>query len=348
MLPSPANDAADALSVVGRLLGWLDEGRGGAVAVVVETWGSSPRPVGSLLAVNDKSAFAGSVSGGCVEGAVVTESLELIKSGGHKTLEFGVADENAWKVGLACGGEITVFAAAVTRPWREMLDKLLAAHADKHPAALIVDLENNVPAVLVEGEAGAGGGAPAWLAAPVAEALENDKSGVVAGPDGGKRLVAVFNPPLRLLVVGAVHIAQSLARLAAETGFEVVVIDPRGAWATAERFPGVTLDRRWPLDALAALKPDRRTAIVSLSHDPKLDDPALLTAIESEAFYVGALGSRRTHEYRLKRLAEQGARADALKRIRGPVGLAIGALTPAEIALSIMAEVVATRRRAKG
>ncbi len=347
MLPSHANDASDALAVVARLIGWLDQGRGAALAMVVETWGSSPRPVGSLLAVNDRSAFSGSVSGGCVESAVVSESLALMQSGGHKTLDFGIADENAWKVGLACGGQLKVFVAAVTAPWRATLEKLVAAGHKKHPAALIVDLEKSRPAVMVEGEAGVGTGAPAWLTAPVADALQADKSGIVAGPKGAKRLVAVFNPPLRLLIVGAVHIAQSLARLATEAGFEVVVIDPRGAWATAERFPGVTLDRRWPNEALAALKPDRRTAIVSLSHDPKLDDPALLAAIVSDAFYVGALGSRRTQENRLNRLRAEGAAAQALKRIHGPVGLDIGALTPAEIAISIMAQVVATRRGGK-
>jgi len=346
MLPSPAADAADALAVIGRLIGWLDEGRGAAVAMVVETWGSSPRPVGSLLAVNDRSAFAGSVSGGCVEGAVVAESLDLIKAGGHKTLEFGIADEDAWKVGLACGGRLKVFVAGASAPWRATLEQLLAARRDKRPAALIVDLQQNTPALTLEGAAAAG--APAWLAAPVADALRSDASGVIDGPDGARRFVAVFNPPLRLLVVGAVHIAQSLARLAAETGFEVVVIDPRGAWATADRFPGVALDKRWPGEALAALKPDRRTAIVSLSHDPKLDDPALKAAIASDAFYVGALGSRRTQDKRRRRLKAEGASAESLARIHGPVGLDIGARTPAEIALSIMAEVVAARRLAKG
>lgn len=349
MLPSPASDASDALAVIGRLIGWLDGGRGAALAVVVETWGSSPRPAGSLLAVNDKSAFAGSVSGGCVESAVVAESLALIKSGGHKTLEFGIADETAWKVGLACGGRLKVFVAGTTATWRETLEKLVAARRKKRPAALIVDLENGEPALMVEGDHEyKADTAQGWLAAPVAQALRADESRVVEGPKGARRFVGVFNPPFRLLVVGAVHIAQSLARLAAETGFEVVVIDPRGAWATAERFPGVVLDKRWPKEALAALKPDRRTAIVSLSHDPKLDDPALLAAVASDAFYIGALGSRRTQENRMKRLQAEGADAKALKRIHGPVGLDIGALTPAEIALSIMAEVAAARRDESG
>ena len=344
MLPGPTADSKDALGIVGRLFGWLDGGHGAALATVVETWGSSPRPAGSLLAVNDKSAFTGSVSGGCVENAVVTEALDLIEKGGFKSLDFGVADENAWKVGLACGGEIRVFVTAVTPPWRDTLKRLMAAAEKKRPAALVVDLATGAPGLAVAGEPADGAAQPGWLAGPVAEALRDDKGGMVAGPDGERRFVGVFNPPLRLLVIGAVHIAQSLARMAAEAGFEVVVIDPRGAWASAERFPGIAVDRRWPDQAMAALKPDRRTAIVSLSHDPKLDDPALLAAMKSEAFYIGALGSRRTHEYRLKRLTAAGADTQSLARIHGPVGLDIGALTPAEIALSIIGQIVQTHR----
>jgi xanthine dehydrogenase accessory factor len=348
MLPGHDTNKTEATSVIGQLFGWLDAGRKAALAVVVETWGSSPRPAGSLLAVNDKGAFVGSVSGGCVENAVVAEALELMKKDGFKSLHFGVADENAWKVGLACGGEVRVFVVVVTQPWREALRGLLDAGRDKNPAALLVDLETSEPGLMVAGDNGQGAAAQVdWLAAPVKAALEADRGGIVEGPGGKRQFVGVFNPPLRLLVIGAVHIAQSLARIAAEIGFEVVVIDPRGAWATEARFPGVTIDRRWPNEALAELKPDRRTAVVSLSHDPKLDDPALLATLKTEAFYIGALGSRRTHDNRLKRLIEAGADAQALKRIRGPVGLAIGALTPAEIALSIMGEIVATHRPQK-
>ena len=146
------------------------------------------------------------------------------------------------------------------------------------------------------------------------------------------------------MIVGAVHIAQALTAIARHADYEVIVIDPRESWATAERFPNIVFDRRWPSEALQELRPDRRTAVVSLSHDPKLDDPALVEALRSDAFYIGALGSHRTHTKRLKRLTRQGLGSETLERIHGPVGLDIGATTPSEIAVSIMAEVVSARR----
>jgi xanthine dehydrogenase accessory factor len=175
------------------------------------------------------------------------------------------------------------------------------------------------------------------------DAAGNDASGTVEGPDGPVFL-RVYAPPVRLVVVGAVHVAQHLASMARAAGLEVVVVDPRRAFATEERFPDVQLVHAWPGEALEALAPDRRTAVVTLTHDPKLDDPALERALESPAFYVGALGSRRTHARRLERLGAEGVGADALARIHGPVGLPIGARTPGEIAVSILAELVARLR----
>lgn len=335
----------EAEDVIDRLLGWVEDGQGAALATVVETWGSSPAPVGSLLAVNDELAFVGSVSGGCVEGEVVTESQALIRDGGSKILDYGIADEDAWQVGLACGGQVRIFVTGVTDPWRETLAALADARGQKRPAALIVDLGSGEPALHVAGETPSG---PAAADPGLAAAIEANASAVAEGPKGERLFIAVFNPPLRLLVVGAVHIAQALAPMAAAAGFEVVVIDPRGAWATAARFPGVTVDPRWPKEALEALRPDRRTAVVSLSHDPKLDDPALIEALASDAFYIGALGSRRTHAKRRERLADDGVPAAALERIHAPVGLDIGAAGPAEIAVSIIAEVVSELRRGGG
>lgn len=176
----------------------------------------------------------------------------------------------------------------------------------------------------------------------VAEAIRDDRSGLVE--DGGARyFVQVFNPPLRLVIVGAVHIAQALAPMARLAGYAVTVVDPRRAFATEARFPGVTLVDEWPDDALEAIAPDHRTAVVTLTHDPKLDDPALLVAVRSPAFYVGALGSRRTHARRLDRLREEGADERALMRIRGPAGLPLGATTPSEIAVAVLAEMTAAR-----
>lgn len=179
--------------------------------------------------------------------------------------------------------------------------------------------------------------------ASVRQAIADDRSALVESPEG-RFFIEVFNPPLRLVVVGAVHIAQPLARMAAMAGYAVAVIDPRSAFASSERFPGVELSTEWPDEAMARLKPDRRTAIVTLTHDPKVDDPALVAALRSSAFYVGALGSKKTHAARLKRLADAGFKDTDFARIHGPVGLDIGAVSPAEIAVSILAQITATLR----
>jgi len=180
--------------------------------------------------------------------------------------------------------------------------------------------------------------------AAINRAVIDDRSQTIDSPRGAL-FVEVWSPPLRLIVVGAVHIAQTLARMAVETGYDVTIIDPRSAFASEDRFPGVTLATDWPDEVLPALKPDKRTAIVTLTHDPKIDDPALQAALRSDAFYIGALGSRRTHAKRGQRLESAGFSAAAFARIHGPVGLDIGALTPGEIAVSILAEITAILRR---
>ena len=219
---------------------------------------------------------------------------------------------------------------------RDLLDRLLAACAAKRPAALVTDLETGDQALVVDGEAvGTLALDPADLAA-LGQCIRADRSAM----DGaGRRFVQVVNPPLRLIVVGAVHIAQALAPLGSLAGYEVTVIDPRRTWATDERFPGIELITDWPDEALRALQPDHRTAIVVLAHDPKLDDPALAVSLASEAFYIGALGSTRTHAKRLERLRALGLDEAQLARIHGPVGLAIGAKSPAEIAISTLAQI---------
>ena len=218
---------------------------------------------------------------------------------------------------------------------RELLDRLLAARAAKRPAALVTDLASGAQALVVGGEV-QGDLAPGEdeLTA-LRHAIRADRSGLDAATG---RFVQVFNPPLRLIVVGAVHIAQNLAPLATLAGYAVSVVDPRRAWATGDRFPGVALHRDWPDEALRALAPDHRTAVVTLTHDPKLDDPALAAALSCDVFYIGALGSRRTHASRLERLRARGFDEARLARVHGPVGLSIGARSPAEIAISILAQ----------
>lgn len=313
-------------------LDWHRTGRKAALATVVETWGSAPRQPGSQLAISGEGQIMGSVSGGCVEGAVVTEALEAMEDGQPRLLTFGVSDETAFAVGLACGGTIRVLVEPVGKAMPPaMLADLVAARTAKHPVAYAVDLESWSRALLRPGQDGA-----ADLR------LRSDKAGVEE--DG--RFIAPHNPPLRLIVVGAVHIAQPLVAMARACGYAPTLIDPRDTFGAAERFPGETVLDDWPDEALARLAPDARTAIVTLTHDPKLDDPAIRLAIRSPAFYLGCLGSKKTHAKRVERLLAAGFSDAEIARIHAPVGLDIGAKTPAEIAVSVLAQITQTLRQA--
>lgn len=222
-----------------------------------------------------------------------------------------------------------------------ILKKLLDERAENHPVALVTRIEDGAQCVVTPGEKLGELELTAETLAEVRRHLDEDSSGLI---EGGY-FVHVHNPALRLIIVGAVHIAQALAPMAAMAGYQVVIVDPRRAFATDERFPGISLDDRWPDEALEALKPNRRTAIVTLTHDPKLDDPALVVALKSDAFYIGCLGSRKTHAKRLERLTEAGFTEADFARLRGPLGLNIGAVTPAEIAISALAQITETLRQ---
>lgn len=308
-------------------LNWHREGRGAALATVVETWGSAPRQPGSQLAISGAGQIMGSVSGGCVEGAVVTEALEALADGIPRMLTFGVTDESAFAVGLACGGTIKVLVEPVA-PWADVLAELVAARSARQAVAYAVNLSDWSRALL-----------PAGTDLAVDARLRSDKAGV-----DGDRFIAPHNPPLRLIVVGAVHIAQPLLAMARLAGYDPTLIDPRETFGAAERFPGEVILDDWPDDALAALHPDARSAIVTLTHDPKLDDPAIRFALRSPAFYLGCLGSKKTHAKRVERLQEAGFAAAEIARIHAPVGLYIGAKTPAEIAVSILAQITQVLR----
>jgi len=324
---------------------WLDDGRRVALATVVDTWGSSPCPAGSKLVVSGDGQFAGSVSGGCVESAVIETAQKVITSGRSELLEFGVTNERAWEVGLACGGTVRIhvqaLAGAAGMP-RDLLERILAAQTAGKPVALLTNLSGNAQRLLeLDNPA-------AWIiseeeSTAVRAAEQSDRCGVLPAPSGDI-FIQVFSPPPRVIVVGAVHIGQHLAVQAQACGYGVTIVDPRTSFAAAERFPDMTLRTDWPDQAMSALRPDRRTAVVALSHDPKLDDPALAAALRSEAFYIGALGSRKNQAARLARLREQGFTDPDLNRIHGPVGLNINASSPAEIAVSIMAEIIKTLR----
>jgi xanthine dehydrogenase accessory factor len=226
----------------------------------------------------------------------------------------------------------------------DILQQLLEDRAAKTPVALATNLKSGAQTLLyLYGKKGIKDW-PGEVGEAARKALIADKATTVDTAEGPV-FVNIFNPPLRLIAVGAVHITQALGPIAALSGYEVVVIDPRRAFATEDRFPGVTLSGAWPDEAMAALKPDLRTAVVTLTHDPKLDDPALAAALKSDAFYLGSLGSKKTHAARLERLRRMGFGDGELARIHGPVGLAIGAKSPAEIAIAIMAQVTQSLRQ---
>ena len=309
-------------------LAWHQAGRKVALATVVETWGSAPRRVGAQLVIAEDGEMQGSVSGGCVEGAVVYEAQDALAKTDARMLEYGVSDDDAFAVGLACGGTIRVLVEPIGSVMpADLLAALVAARAARKPVAYVAETDGDARRLDFDGHS-------ARFAA--------DRSGFEADET---TFVAIHNPPLRLVVVGAVHIAQALLPMARIAGFDPVVIDPRSAFGSAARFPGETILEDWPDEAVAAHGLDARTALVLLTHDPKLDDPALKLALASEAFYIGALGSTRTHAKRVARLEEAGFDAAAIARIHGPIGLDIGAASPQEIAVSILAEMVQTLRR---
>lgn len=317
-------------SVVDTALSWMREGEDVAVATVVRTWRSSPCPAGSRLVADGRGRFAGSVSGGCVESAVVGAARELLQGARPATLSFGVTQERAWEVGLPCGGTIEVF---VARADRAAFAARSEAAGSRRVLESVTDLDDGrVRSFAPESR-------PADLAPPVAARL-----GASGGDDLAEVVGASFvervGPAPRMVVVGAVRLSQALAEMARLAGFAVTVVDPRGAFATPERFPGVHLVSEWPDRALEDLALDARTSVVVVSHDAKLDVPALSAALRSDAFYVGALGSRRTQAARRARLSEDGHDDASLDRIAGPVGLAIGAVTPEEIAVAILAQAI--------
>ncbi|MEM9475280.1 MAG: XdhC/CoxI family protein [Pseudomonadota bacterium] len=314
-------------------LAWHRAGRQVALATVIKTWGSAPRPVGSQLVIDQTQAFEGSVSGGCVEGAVIFEAGDAISDGTNRVLSFGVSDDTAFEVGLACGGEIEVLVEPLgigAGIATDHLEALVAAKSARQPVVSEVNLSDWQRRLLPRNASDA----------ELEERFRTDKSSL-----DGDVFRAVHNPPLRLVIVGAVHIAQPLVQMARMAGYDVVMCDPRDSFASAARFPGETFLEGWPDEALDAFGLDARTAVVTLSHDPKIDTPALETALAGEAFYVGALGSKRTHAKRVSALEQAGVSANRIARIDGPVGADIGAVSPAEIAISIMAEMTERLRR---
>ena len=335
--------------ILSDLDNWRAENKSIALATVIQTWGSSPRGVGAKMALTPDGGITGSVSGGCVEGAVFEEGVGVLKSNRPKLLHFGVADETAWEVGLACGGSIDIFVEPLDT---ELFSSLHTVLVEERPAVLVtvvrgpdevlggkILVEDN--GKIIESFHNTLDEVPLNL---VKETLAQGESRRSMLTEEIEVFMEVILPPPTLIAVGGVHITIALMALAKTLGYHTVVIDPRDAFGNEKRFPDVDqLIPLWPDEAFQQIPITGSTAIAMLTHDPKLDDISLKIALPSSAFYVGALGSNTTQAKRRKRLLDDGLTEKQLNRLHGPIGLEIDASTPEEIAMSIMAEIVAAR-----
>src|SRR5712691_8540594 len=303
--------------VLSELKAWTKAGEQIALATVVETWGSSPRPLGSKMVVTRSGKMAGSVSNGCIEGAVFEEAQKVLKAREPKVAAFGVADDVAFSVGLACGGHIEVF----IQPFAAVHERLIELLDENRPATLRTNL--------VTGEATVSEGTP---------------SGYELARREGDWFVEPFRRPAHLVIVGAIHIAGPLHRLAKLLGYRGTVIDARAKFATKERFPEADeLVVAWPDEAMSKIAIDNSTYVVILTHDPKFDLPALRAVLKKDAGYVGAIGSRKTNQNRFDALRKEGFTEEELSLVHGPIGLDLGSRGAEETALGILAEITAVR-----
>ena len=337
--PSATAAARDEIDVLKAARDWMARDGRVAIATVIDTWGSAPVPTGGQMVIGADGKFQGSVSGGCIEGEVITEAEEILESGKPKTLTFGVADETAWRAGLPCGGQVQVFVERLdAKTSGDLLTKAVKAREGRQGLVVRTQLDDGSKRVYERTDAN--------MPDDIADRFSTAKSQLKETPEGRVFLHALV-PPARLLIIGATHIGQVLAQIAKLAGYEVEIVDPRTAFASSDRFRDVTIHAEWPQDALPKLGLDPYTAVVALSHVGHIDDEALKLAVKSPCIYVGALGSSRNHAKRKERLTAAGISAAELARIRSPIGLDIGAQTPAEIAVSVMAEVVLAVRGIK-
>ena len=345
------------LDILGTMKRWQAEKRSVALATVVKTWGSAPRREGAKMGITDEMAMIGSVSGGCVEGAVVEEALAGLKDGNPRLLKFGVADDMAWEVGLTCGGSIEVFVEPLDALWWDALADL--AENDKFGVTVtVMDGANIGEKVLLNGAGDVLYKTDAlpedMLARLKVAAADCSKSGIVTleqRADEGETRVMVDMQVERphLILIGGVHVSIPLQAMAAQVGFRVSIVDPRSAFASNERFPNAAnILHSYPDKALPQLGLDRSTYLAVLTHDPKIDDKALITALPANIPYVGVLSSGRTHRQRVARLKEAGLSDELIAQIRTPIGIDIGASTPEEIAVCILAEIIAARNGVDG
>ena len=314
---------------------WIKDNQKIVMITVVETWGSSPKPIGSKMIVSENKEFFGSVSGGCVESFIIQESLEVIeKNESFKIKKFNISNESAWNVGLSCGGEITVYLEEVYLRER-VLEQIIQKQKNKLEFALLTNLLTGESEIFEKGK-------------PLNKNFEKftdqinsyylKKNNAVI--KDSNIFIECYNNPLKVIIVGAVHIAQYLTDFADKFDFEIYIIDPRNYFGTKERFPNVEIINEWPNEAFEKIKTNSNCALIGLTHDPKIDDPALQYALKKNFFYIGALGSKKTHEKRCDRVKKAGFTRSEIDSIHGPIGIKLGGKSAPEIALSIIAQLV--------
>lgn len=312
------------------------------IARVIKTWGSSPRPVGSCLIIDEDLNMIGSVSGGCVEGAVLKEAKALLERGGSKVLNYGVTDDDAWSVGLSCGGKITVFLQVLMKS--ELRESIFVNISENSSFIWLTKVEDSLTVkqqLSIKYGKRLGSEFPQVLQEQAGQALEERRSKTIEHHDE-IYFAHIFPRRSQMLIIGAAHISADLIHLAKYYGFETVVIDPRGAFADKTSFvdPPDQIVQAYPSEVLENYKLDAYSYAVILSHDPKIDDNALHILLKSEVAYIGALGSKKTHAKRVGRLSEAGFSDGEIARIAAPIGVNINAKSPREIALSIMGQIV--------
>ena len=300
---------------------WLQKKRRIALATVISTWGSSPRPVGGQMAIDENGEIIGSVSGGCIEGAVISEGIKSINDGKSRIKDYGITNNMAWEVGLACGGELKILIQPL-----DLEDKIVYSIVDKIKKREIVKLR-------IDCSTGS-------------RKIDNTIDNQISHFDKSKNeFIHVIDPKPRLFIIGAVHIAQALVSLANIADYETILIDPRDHFATKDRFPKCTIINEWPDEALSRFHLDKSSHLVTLTHDPKIDDLALISCMKKNIGHIGSLGSKKTHSKSCERLLEKGFNKIQLSKMHAAIGLEIKAKTPAEIATSILAEIINYRRQ---
>jgi xanthine dehydrogenase accessory factor len=322
-------------NILEKVYEWIKDNQKIVMITVVETWGSSPKPIGSKMIVNENKEFFGSVSGGCVESFIIQESLEVIeKNELFKIKKFKISNENAWNVGLSCGGEITVYLEEMN--FREKaLEQIIQKKKNKLEFALLTNLSTGENEIFEKGKP---------LNRNFEKFTDQINSHYLSKNNGvikdSNIFIECYNNPLKVIIIGAVHIAQYLTDFADKFDFEIYIIDPRNYFGTKERFPNVEIINEWPNEAFKKIKTNANCALIGLTHDPKIDDPALQYALKKKFFYIGALGSIKTHEKRCVRLKKAGFTKSEIDSIHGPIGIKLGGKSAPEIALSIIAQLV--------